>query len=237
LSFLTLFGRASAPNRNTLAWFPVAGALIGLALGAIWWLAAEAWPPMIAAAVVVVADLVITGCLHFDGLADAADGLLAPMSRERRLQAMADPAIGAFGAVGVGAILLLRFGSLAALRPAPLMLGGLWCASRTSMAIMTQTLTYVRPTGLVRDFIGAQPRGVLQRAVLPGALVAGLFLSVALVVGGRGGRGLLALGGELVAMSAVAEFSRRRIGGFTGDVLGAAGVMGETVGLLILVAR
>ena len=237
LSFLTPFGPASAPNQATLAWFPVIGALIGLAVGAIWWLAAKAWPPLTAAAIVVVADLVLTGCLHFDGLADAADGLLAPLSKERRLKAMADPAVGAFGAISVGAVLLLRFGSLAALRPAPLVLGGMWCASRTSMVVMTETLAYVRPTGLVKDFLGTESRSALQRAVFLGAMAAGLLLSVALVVVGRGGRGLLALGGELVAMGAVGVFSRRRIGGFTGDVLGAAGVVGETVGLLILVTR
>jgi adenosylcobinamide-GDP ribazoletransferase len=64
-----------------------------------------------------------------------------------------------------------------------------------------------------------------------------MLVSVALVVVGRGTRGLLALGAELIGMGAVGMLSWRRIGGFTGDVLGAAGVVGETVGLLILAAR
>jgi adenosylcobinamide-GDP ribazoletransferase len=156
LAFLTPFGPAAPPNPATLAWFPAVGVLIGLAIGAIWWLSAQAWPPLAAAAVAVVADLALTGLLHFDGLADAADGLLAPLTRERRLQAMADPAIGAFGAISVGAVLLLRFGALASLRPVPLVLGGLWCASRASMVVMTQTLPYARPGGLVEAFVGAR---------------------------------------------------------------------------------
>lgn len=237
LSFLTIFGQANAPNETTLAWFPAVGALLGLAIGGVWWLAAKAWPPLTAAALVVAADLLLTGALHFDGLADAGDGLIAPLSKERRLEAMADPAIGAFGLVTVAAVLLLRFGALADLRPAPLVLGGLWCASRTSMVAITELLPYARPAGLVKNFLGAGTRSFRQRAVVRIAVIVGLLLAAALVVIGRGARGLLALAGELVAMGAVALFSWRRVGGFTGDVLGAAGVVGETIGLLILATR
>jgi adenosylcobinamide-GDP ribazoletransferase len=237
LSFLTIFGGTSTPNQMTLAWFPLVGALLGLLIGAIWWLAAKAWTPLPAAGVVVTADIVFTGFLHFDGLADSADGLLAPLSREHRLEAMADPAIGAFGAIGVGTLLLLRFGTLAALRPTPLVLAGLWCASRTSMALITEVLPYARPTGLVRDFLGEASRGVRQRTVMTLAIMFGYLLSAALVLIGRGTRGVISLGGELAAVSIVVLFARRQLGGFTGDVLGAAGVIGETVGLLILATR
>jgi adenosylcobinamide-GDP ribazoletransferase len=236
LSFLTVFGSASSPNESTLAWFPFVGTLLGLALGVIWWLAAKAWPPVPTAAVVVVADLVLTGFLHFDGLADAGDGLVAPLSRERRLEVMADPTIGAFGAISVGAVLLLRFAALSGLRPAPLVLGGLWCASRTSMVVIAEMLPYARPAGLVKDFLPGS-RSALQRAGLLGAVAGGFALAAALVVIERGGRGLAALGAELVAMGAVALLSWRRVGGFTGDVLGAAGVVGETIGLLVLATR
>lgn len=237
LSFLTLFGRASTPDETTMAWFPLVGALLGLATGALWWLFAKAWPPLTAAALVVLADLVLTGGLHFDGLADAGDGLIAPMSKERRLEAMADPAIGAFGALSVAAVLLLRLGALADLRPAPLVLGGLWCASRTSMVVIAETLPYARATGIVQRFLGTSTRSARQRGVVLGASALGYLLAAALVALGRGTRGLWALVAELAAMGAVAAFARRRVGGFTGDVLGAAGVVGETVGLLILVTR
>jgi adenosylcobinamide-GDP ribazoletransferase len=65
----------------------------------------------------------------------------------------------------------------------------------------------------------------------------GVALSVVLVMIARGWRGLIALGAELVAIALVALFSRRRLGGYTGDVLGAAGVIGETIGLLALAVR
>jgi adenosylcobinamide-GDP ribazoletransferase len=235
VSFLTPFGRAATPQNTTLAWFPIVGALVGLAIGGLWWLAAKLWLRLLAGAVAVAVDLALTGLLHFDGLADAGDGLLAPLTRERRLAAMADPSIGAFGALTVGAVLLLRFGAFASLRPSPLVIAGLWCASRTAMVAITEALPYARPDGLVQSFLGA--RSTLQRGLLRGSLVGGIALSAALVVIARGVRGLAALGAELIAIVLVALFSRRRIGGYTGDVLGAAGVIGETVGLLALAVR
>jgi adenosylcobinamide-GDP ribazoletransferase len=67
--------------------------------------------------------------------------------------------------------------------------------------------------------------------------VGGLALAAGLVMIGKGARGLIALGAELVAITLVALFSRRRLGGYTGDVLGAVAVIGETIGLLALAGR
>jgi adenosylcobinamide-GDP ribazoletransferase len=234
IAFLTPFGVSDSPTATTLAWFPLVGAAIGLVVGGVWWIAAKAWVALLAGAVAVIADLAVTGLLHFDGLADAGDGLIAPMSRTRRLEVMADPAIGAFGAITVGAVLLLRWGAFASLRPAPLVVAGLWCASRTSMIAITEFLPYARTAGLVKSFLGADRR---QRLLKRGAFVGGVALSAGLVLVGRGLHGLAALGAELLAIALVAAFSRHRLGGYTGDVLGAAGVVGETIGLLILATR
>ena len=70
LAFLTPFGGAAVPTAGTLDWFPVVGAAIGLAVGAVWWLAVRAWSPVGAAGIVVASDIVLTGYLHLDGLAD-----------------------------------------------------------------------------------------------------------------------------------------------------------------------
>lgn len=238
-AFLTPFGRSSTPTPSTLAWFPTVGGVVGLAVGVVWWLSARAWPPLVAGALAVVADLALTGFLHFDGVADAADGLLAPMTKERRLAAMADPAIGAFGALAVGAVLLVRWSSLAAQLPAPLVVAGLWCASRTAMAVVTLTMPYARPGGLAEAFVHREAGDDTgdERTLIASAVVAGAVASVGLVVLARGVAGLAALGAELAAFAAVVLLARRRLGGFTGDVLGAAGVVGETIGLLILAAR
>lgn len=237
LAFLTPFGSPMAPSSTTLCWFPAVGALLGLAVGLVWWLAAKEWTPLVVGAITIMADLVLTGYLHFDGLADAADGLLPPLSKERRLEAMADPAVGAFGVITVGAVLLLRFGAFASVAPKLLVLGGLWCASRTSMLAIVEMVPYARPEGLVKAFLSTRPRSLAERTMIRSSLGAGVLASAALVIVGDGAHGLLALGAELIVTSAVVLLSRRRIGGFTGDVLGAAAVLGETIGLVVLAAR
>jgi adenosylcobinamide-GDP ribazoletransferase len=241
LAFLTPFGGAAVPTSGTLDWFPVVGAVIGLAVGGVWWLAGRAWPPAAAAGVALVAGVVLTGYLHLDGLADAADGLLPPMMRPRRLEVMTDPAVGAFGAVTLVVVLLLRFGAFASTRATPLVVGALWCASRAAMAVVARSSPYARPGGLATAMLDSDPpRGSGTRRRVVGVLVpgvVGVVLAVAMAVVGRGTHGLAAVGAEAVAMALVVVLAQRRIGGFTGDVLGAAGVVGETVGLLVLAAK
>jgi adenosylcobinamide-GDP ribazoletransferase len=153
LAFLTPLGRPTPPTPSALAWFPAVGAVLGLALGGLWWLAGEIWPAMVAAAVVVAADLALTGMLHLDGLIDSADGLLpAGPDGARRLEIMADPHAGAFGVGAALAVLGVRWASLGALRPSVLLLAGLWCASRTTMAAVLRSVPYARPGGLASAF-------------------------------------------------------------------------------------
>jgi adenosylcobinamide-GDP ribazoletransferase len=158
------------------------------------------------------------------------------MSRDRRLEVMADPAIGAFGAVTIGMVLVLRWGSFASLRPEPFVIAGLWCASRTAMIAITELLPYARPSGLVQQFLSTDGSSRI-RVIRWAVVVIGVALSVFLVTIEGGIHGASALGSELLAIALVALFSRHRVGGYTGDVLGAAAVVGETIGLLILATR
>lgn len=229
VSFLTVVGRSRTPGPGTLDWFPVVGALLGLGLGAIWWLADRAFPAGVAAALVVAADLAVTGMLHLDGLVDSADGLLPPLDRERRLQVMSTPDAGAFG-VGVALmVLLLRWAALAAMRPGVLLLGGLWCLSRTLVATVARTQPYARPEG----GLAAEFHGPFRWPVSALGLVAG----TALAAGWRIEPGLAAVGAALLGVGAVVLLARRRIGGYTGDVLGASALVAETAGLVVAAAR
>jgi len=230
LAFLTPFPGARRPTPQALRWFPLVGAVLGIALGELWWATAKVWPLPVAALIVVMADLGLTGMLHLDGLADSADGLLPHMTRERRLEVMREPTVGAFG-VGVVVVTLLgRFAVLATLRPAPLLVTGLWCASRTSMAAVVGRVPYARGAdGLASAFLGS-PLPVVAVAIAVAA--AGAVAAVWAVPAGP-----VAVASGLVAFGAVVAWARWRIGGFTGDVLGAAGMIGETVGLLVAAAR
>ena len=236
LSFLTVLGRAAEPNERTLSWFPLVGIAVGAIVGTTWWLADRVWPAALAAVIAVAVDAAVTGCLHLDGLADAADGLLPAVGRTRRLEIMADPRVGAFGAVALVLVLSLRVTALAVTVARPLVLVGLWCGSRTMMGVVARAVPYAHTDGgTATAFVGtAGERGGVS---LYGVAAYGMGAAVAFAAVGAGGRGVVVLGAELVAMLAVVFFSVRRIGGYTGDVLGAMGVVGETVGLLALAAR
>jgi adenosylcobinamide-GDP ribazoletransferase len=233
LSFLTVAGRAAPrttrrPTPLALPWFPIVGALIGLAVGYVWWGAGRLWPPLVAAAIALVADAAVTGRLHLDGLSDSADGLLAPMDRERRLAVMRDPSVGSFGAVALIVVLLMRLSVFASLPAAPLTVAALWCTSRASMAMITVTLPYARTSGgLASALLGAR-RG----AVLGMTTALALVVSVPLALAGSGWHGLVAVAAAPVGAVAPAPLARARLDGFTGDVRGAAGVSGEPVGLV-----
>jgi adenosylcobinamide-GDP ribazoletransferase len=231
LSFLTPLGGARAPNAQTLKWFPLVGAALGLVLGGIWWAAHRIWPAAVAAAIVVVADLALTGLLHFDGLVDSADGLLPHLSRQRRLEVMAAPEAGAFGIGAGAAVLLARWAAFDSLRPAVLLLVGTWCFSRTAMAAIVRSQPYARDrSGLAAAFQG-------RDAATWVALSVGLTAAVGLACAWKVGPGLVSLATGAGAVVAVVVLARRRIGGYTGDVLGAAGLVGETVTVLVAAAR
>jgi adenosylcobinamide-GDP ribazoletransferase len=233
LSFLTIFGRSTKPDARATHWFPVAGALVGAALGLLWWGASEVFPPLLSAVVVVVADLAVTGMLHLDGLVDSADGLLPHLSLERRLAVMHQPDVGAFGVGAAASVLLLRVGALSAV-PAErgwrqvALLAGVWCASRTVMAVTMTSVSYARASGLGRAFMGG--------SALPIAL-AGVLLSAAGATLARPVGGAIALAVGVLAGAGVIGLARRRLGGFTGDVLGAAGLVTETVALVAMAAH
>ena len=230
LAFLTPFPGARRPTSQALRWFPLVGAVLGLALGGLWWATAKVWPSPVAALIVVVADLGLTGMLHLDGLADCADGLLPHLTRERRLEVMREPTVGAFGVGAVAVTLLGRFSVFATVRPTPLLVAALWCVSRTSMAAVVDRVPYARGVnGLASAFLGS-PLPALAVGIV--VIVAGGLAAVWAVPAGP-----VAVASCLVGFGAVVALAKSRIGGFTGDVLGAAGMIGETVGLLVASAR
>ncbi len=232
LAFLTPFGPARVPGTRTLRWFPVAGAVIGAVVGSLWWGAARTFPGrFLPAAVAVAADLAATGLLHLDGLADSADGLLPHLPRDRRLAVMTEPDVGAFGVGVVGAVLLLRVAALSSLPASIALLTGVWCASRSVMVVATAVLPYARPEGLATAFLGDDRRS----GICVGA--AGLAAGAALAGWARGAPGVIGVAALAVGATGVLALARARLGGFTGDVLGAAAVVGETAALVVAAAR
>jgi adenosylcobinamide-GDP ribazoletransferase len=228
LGFLTVLGGATTPTPRALRWFPVVGVLVGALVGAAWWVAGEVLLALPAAAVAVAVDLAITGMLHVDGLADSSDGLLPHADRDRRLRIMRDPGVGAFGVAVVVVVLVARVAGFASISPSVALIAALWCASRTLVAIVPAWLPYARDDGLASAIVAtpATPWVAL-----------GLVAAGALAWWGSGVEGLAAVVAAVLGSVAVLALARVRIGGYTGDVLGAAIVLGETVGLLVAGAR
>jgi adenosylcobinamide-GDP ribazoletransferase len=227
LAFLTVVGRGTPTGPRAVPWFPVVGAAVGAAVGVVWWGADQWWPPAVAGALAVATDLALTGLLHLDGLADAADGLLPPMPRDHRMDVMSKPDVGAFAIGVVGTVLPLRVASFASMSPRIALVAALWCASRTLMAVGATALPPAHPGGMTATFRGAAP-------AVPAAI--GVVLCAVLAVPDPA-RTAAAVLGVAVGAGLVLLLALRRIGGVTGDVLGAAGLVGETVGLIVAAAH
>ena len=224
LSFLTIFGRPTPPSRYAFRWFAVVGAGTGAAVGGVHVGAHLLWPPLVAAAVVLAADLLLTGALHLDGLADSADGLGAQVDRERRLELMAEPGLGAFALAAGATVLVSRWALFTDGDIEFLAFVCVWAASRVLAATVPAFVGYARPGGLAEAFRAGSRRWLL---VWLAPAAAGLFF----VSGPLGPIAVAAAGVTCVGIILVAK---RRLGGFTGDVLGAVIILSETAALLTL---
>ncbi len=233
ISFFTRLPIASADDRDfagALWAAPLAGAIVGL-VGAVVLLAgaALALPAAICALMAIAAAMAVTGALHEDGLSDTVDGFFGGYSRQRRLEIMKDSRIGAFGAAALVFSIGLRAAALTEIGASLAAVGALVAAHASSRAILPAFMLFTppsKPDGLAAS-VGAIPREAAVGALGIGALA------------------LLTIGPmkALIAASAVALlflWLRRqaisRIGGHTGDVLGALQQVGEIAVLCVAAA-
>jgi adenosylcobinamide-GDP ribazoletransferase len=215
---------ATAPPSRCVWAYPLVGAGVGL-LGAL--VAALPLPRVLAGFWGLATMLVVSGALHEDGLADAADGVLGGATRERRLAIMRDSRIGSFGAIALILGIGIRAAAIAAL-PRGALFGAMIAAaalSRAAMLIAPMLLIPARTDGLGAG-LAAMPRDAASVGLALGAVVALLALPARLAIGAAA----LALGIAL----ALAALARRSIGGYTGDVLGATSVIAECAALSLV---
>jgi adenosylcobinamide-GDP ribazoletransferase len=211
------------------AWaFPIAGILVGLIAVAVYGIAHRAGIPAWPSAVLsVAATLLVTGCLHEDGLADTADGFGGGTTREQKLDIMRDSRIGTYGVCALIVALLLRVGVLASFFSATSVGWALLAShagARASMMALMFLVPPARRDGLSSD-AGQPPLESIAAATVLG------FLLVAICLGPL--RAIVALILLIVVIALMAWLSRKQIGGQTGDVLGAVEQIGEIVILLV----
>jgi adenosylcobinamide-GDP ribazoletransferase len=218
---------------RSMKYFPLVGIGVGGAAGAVFLLAHQIWGPLVAALLAVAAGVIATGALHEDGLADTADAFGGGWTVEKRLAIMKDSRIGSFGALALGFGIAIRFAALAGLPPwagAFALVAG-HAAARVTPALIMNNMSYAGDTVAMKvSYDRAPVRSDELGFALCAAAVATLplaFTSIASLATG------LPVGAALAA--ALAIWSRRLIGGYTGDVLGAAEQLFE-IGFLLGVA-
>ena len=225
---------------RALPWFPLVGALLGLAFVGLDWALAFAFPPGIRAVALLAFDALVTGMLHLDGFVDCCDALLGTRTVERRLEILRDSRVGAYGALGGALLLIAKFAALTALVSGPVRVLTLLAApilGRWGMVYAVTRYPYARAAGAGAPF---RNRGMSQ-LILASVVMLLLLAASALIVGGRGtGIGatltlavLLLVAALLVLLGWLAWASRRLGGGLTGDTYGAACVLAELAVLLL----
>ncbi|HEX6603077.1 MAG TPA: adenosylcobinamide-GDP ribazoletransferase [Solirubrobacterales bacterium] len=209
--------------------FPLVGAGIGLAVGAAALYLADVLPAFLAGLLAVALELVLTGALHADGLADSADGL-GGHDRERSLTIMRDHTLGTYGACALALDLALKAAAIGALAEAE-MLGPVVAAlalSRAAALPLGRYLPYARADGGTGRLLAGQ--------VGTASVLAGAALALLLAVATAGASGLALATAAATITTAVALLAHHRLGGVTGDVMGAAIELSATLALVVAVA-
>jgi adenosylcobinamide-GDP ribazoletransferase len=212
-----------APERlaGAVRYFPAIGLIVGASGAAVMWLAALVLPVPLPAILSTAVTILMTGAIHEDGLADTSDGLGGGATRERALEIMKDPRIGVFGAIALILALLLKIAALSSLP--------LWTALTALVAAHAFSRFCAVLVIFMGRYVGSADRSrsapVVERVGIGDVFIAALFGLPALVLCGP--RVIVAVVVALVLVGLVARWCVRRIGGYTGDTLGATQQVAE----------
>ncbi|MES0861544.1 adenosylcobinamide-GDP ribazoletransferase [Ruegeria sp. SCPT10] len=210
--------------------FPVVGVVVGgLACAVGWVLLALSVSPFVSAVLVVGALIIATGAMHEDGLADTFDGLWGGFTAERRLEIMKDSHIGTYGVLALISTQLIRISAIATLLSA----GAFWAIlatcvlSRAMMPLLMAALPNARQSGLSHS-VGT-----------PNAMTVTLSLGLAIVIGLllAGTQFLLPAICAAVIVFGLCLLAKKKIGGQTGDILGASQQLAEITFLVAISAQ
>jgi adenosylcobinamide-GDP ribazoletransferase len=223
-------GHSGAQLSGTTRYLPAIGIAVGAVASAVFWAASLVFPAVIAAILSIATTAALTGALHEDGFADTMDGLGGGHTRERALEIMKDPRIGAFGALALMLLLALKIAVLSAFPLTAIVVTLIaghalsrWCA-----VLLVWQLPYARADSSTR----AKP--VVERITLADVAIASLFGIAPLAA-----CGWLGLLGALAAVAITALLGiwyARRLGGYTGDTLGATQQLSEAAFYLTMLA-
>jgi adenosylcobinamide-GDP ribazoletransferase len=213
-------------------WFPLVGAMLGASAGAVLLVSRPGLGVSIGALLALVWLLMLTGCLHEDGLADVADAVRAGRSRQKMMEILKDSRIGTYGAVALVVSIVVRWQALARspVNPIPGLTGAL-ALSRSSLVALAG-LTPSVGTGMGQAFAASCSGAVMITTAVESVLVVG---AMTFFTGWRAAAAMVVSSAVIVLLARL--WFVRRLGGVNGDCLGATCQVVEIVNLLILACQ
>ncbi|MFZ3018869.1 MAG: adenosylcobinamide-GDP ribazoletransferase [Gallionella sp.] len=232
-------GHSAQQLEQAARYLPLVGMLVGTIAAAVLYLAALVLPLSLAVGLSMVAGILATGAFHEDGLSDFADGFGGGHTKEKMLAIMKDSRVGAYGAIAIVLVLLLKYQALVelcgkhSLLFAAAALIAAHSVSRLMAASIMLTQRYVREDDSAR----AKPAAQLSHASFTVALLTGIAaLGLLYVAGANAATVFSAAIAALLVRAYLAWRLRRRLGGYTGDCLGAVQQLTEIAFYLGLLA-
>lgn len=207
-------------------YYPLVGLVVAAVTGSVYFLSALILPSAIAVLLSTIAGIYLTGAFHEDGFADVCDGFGGGYTRQRVLEIMKDSRVGAYGAIGIGLLLLLKCATLANLQ-SQAVIAALFIAhplSRLFSAVLIWRMEYARDEGKAKP--------LAQSMSTPEITIAAMTTLLPLAAIALGGwipwpAILTGIAAGALATAWLARYFQRLIGGFTGDCLGAVQQLSE----------
>lgn len=228
VAFMTLIPLGGTLNAVSLVVIPLTGLIVGGASLVGFWIGDRSGSTLVGAVVALIVDAAMTRGLHYDAVADTADGLAGFVERERRLSIMDEPTVGAFAVLALIVVVLVRISAWSTIG-FPAFLIGIFVLSRCMMALSMMWFPLAKESSLARVFASQRRHWIVWFLLLEGLLAVGAMIVLgtpmmllALVFGALCGLGVLA-------------FAIHHLRGITGDVVGAVGLVAETGMLLAVV--
>ncbi|MCD4782059.1 MAG: adenosylcobinamide-GDP ribazoletransferase [Candidatus Omnitrophica bacterium] len=230
VQFLTTIpvGSKSAVNKKqlkiSLYFYALVGSFIGFILGCIGY-GALFLSQSLAAVMVVICGVLLTGGLHIDGFADSCDGLYGQRTIENRLSIMRDSRIGAMGVMGITCILMFKYVlilniSSVFILPSLICMGAF---SRFSLIYAGYLSQYARKEGKAKFFFNS----IGKKALWINGVITAFLLFICFQI-----KGLLVLGASLIFVTGAIKYVEKKINGMTGDTIGAINEVAEICVLL-----
>lgn len=225
LSFLTRLPVLSETLTSTelaraIPWFPAAGFVIGGLVAAVFWVAAQGLSPTLAASLAILTGAAVTGGFHEDGLGDTFDALGGGWSRDEMLSIMKDSRQGTFGVLAIVGSMFVRVAALAALSTNV----GVWVLVLAHVLARGAVIgVMVLSTPVATSGLGASYARELHRPSAVASVLITAFAAIAI----WSINGVLVIGVLVVVVGLFVVWVHRKIGGYTGDILGATEQFGE----------